>query len=390
MGTRHGGTVERVSTPIIARIGGLAAAVLLAGLLFIGIEFATSPPGDSYEVTVALGERAGQGLNAGTDVKAKGVIVGEVAEVWLDERARPMARLTMYPDYPLPDADRLELSVGNKTFLGPKQVEITFDGPLDEPHLAAGDELEVTYGAQEAIDLFDEFADLMEAIPGDRLGEIYVAFGTFTPDDAEIAGRNIDLSDEMFEFHARTADLQVQNLTDLADIVDAIAPRVHDINRITATVPTWASLLPDRQADMRRNLESLSRFAEGFAEFLEVNEDDLSELIDLGHTVLVNIEPRIDQVGILIDGLRRYSNQFLRHNGTLVDGTEFGFIRVLLPVYEEMCHQMPDDMREGWDQLGDEAGDDSPFPAGCPDYPGGPDYADDDGDDDGDDEGPFG
>lgn len=366
-----------MTTPVIARIGGLAAALLLGGLMFVGIDYATSPPADSYEVTVTLGERAGQGVNAGTDVKAKGVIVGEVAEVWLDERARPMARLTIYPDYALPSSDRLEVAVGNKTFLGPKQIEIGFDGPIDEPYLAAGDHLEVSQEAQEAVDMLDEFADVMEAIPGDRLGEIYVAFGTFTPDDAEIAGRNIDLSDEMFQFHARTADLQVQNLTDLADIVEAIAPRTDDINRITASLPTWASLLPDRQEDMRRNFESLSRFAVGFAELLEANEQDLSELIHLGNTVLLSIEPRIDQIGILIDGLRRYSDQFLRHNGTLTDGSEHGFIRVLLPVFEEMCHQAPEEFQEGAEGT---------IP-GCPPGPGGPDFADEDEDEGAEDDG---
>jgi virulence factor Mce-like protein len=360
-----------VSSTVIARVAGLAGAVLLAAAMYLGIQFATSPPGGSYEVTVQLGVRAGQGVSAGTDVKAKGVIVGEVAEVWLDDDARPMGLLTIFPDYPLPPPDEIEVVIGNKTFLGPKQVELHFDGPIAEPYLAAGDVLEVTRGPEEAVDVFDEFADVMAAVPGDRLGEIYEAFSHFTPDDAEIAGRNIELSDEMFQFHARTAELQVQNLTDLADITEAIAPRTEDINRITATVPIWASLLPDRQEDMRANFESLSQFAEGFAEFLEVNEPDLSELINLGHTVLTSIEPRIDQVGGLIDGLRRYSNQFLRHNYTLDDGSEYGFIRVLLPVFEEMCHRGDEEQQE---QMGE-------FMPGCPTYDGGPDY--DSGEDDG-------
>jgi phospholipid/cholesterol/gamma-HCH transport system substrate-binding protein len=370
-----------VTSIAATRIAGMAAAILLAGLLYVGIDYALSPPGGSYEVTAVLGERAGQGVSAGTDVKARGVIVGEVAEVWLDERARPIATLTIFPDYELPPPDRIELAIGSKTFLGPKQIELHFEGPLGGSGLAPGDVLEVAEGrgAQEPVDMLDEFADVMEAIPGDRLAEIYEAFATYTPHDAEIAGRNIELSDQMFEFQARTADLQIQNLTNLADIVEEVAPRTEDINRLTATLPIWASLLPDRQADMRANFESLARFAEGFAVLLEVVEDDLSELIRLGNTVLLGIEPRVDQVGVLVDGLRRYSNQFLRHNATLTDGSEHGYIRVLLPVFEEMCDRFPEEFQEGM----------SEFLPGCPSPEGGPrhDDEDDDGDDEDDDDG---
>jgi virulence factor Mce-like protein len=363
-----------VSSLVVSRIAGFAGAVLLGALAYLGVTYTTSPPAGSYEVTVVLGDRAGQGVGAGTDVKARGVVVGEVKSVSLDQNARPIAVLTIFPDQPLPNADRIHVEIGSKTFLGPKQVELHFDGAVDEPYLASGDTLRVAdgRGPREPVDMFDAFADVFEAIPGERLGELYEAFGTFTMEDAEIAGRNIELSDEMFRFHARTADLQVENLTALADILEEFAPRTDDINRLTATVPIWASLLPDRQADFRRNFESLSRFAEGFAEFLEVNEDDLSELINLGRQVLLMLEPRLDQVGEMINGLAGYSGLFLRHAGTLSDGSQWGWIRVMFPAFEELCHRAPEDFQEGMEDI---------IP-GCPRQPGGPDYASPENDDD--------
>lgn len=359
-----------MSSVLVARIGGLAGALLLVSIGYLGVTYATSPPAGSFEVTAVLGERAGQGVSAGTDVKARGVIVGEVKDVYLDERARPIAVITIFPDQPLPSAENIALEIGSKTFLGPKQIEIHFDGAVTEPYLSAGDTLGVAdgLGAREPVDMFDEFADVMAAIPGHRLGEIYEALGHFTMEDARIAGQNLELSDQMFEFHGRTAELQVRNLTDLADIVEALAPRVGDINRLTASFPVWASLLPDRQADFRRNFESLSDFAEGFAELLEVSEPDLSELILLGNDVLLMMEPRLDQIGEMVYGLSEYAGLFVRHTQTLTDGSQFGWIRVLLPVFEEMCLNFPEEFQES------ELGEAMP---GCPPPDGHPYYHED-------------
>lgn len=324
------------------RIGGLAAAILLAALLLVGIEFALSPPAGSYEVTVDLG-RAGSGMSPGIDVKARGVLVGEVAEVWLED-GRAIATLTIFPDHPLPDEDRLTPVVTSKTFLGQKQIELILDGEISEPHLADGALLTVPDDQQprEPVDLFEEFAAFIAAIPASELGEVIEALGTFTTADAEIAGRNIELSEELFAFQARTADDQIERLTDLADIVDEISPRAADLNRLMRTVPEWTTLLPDRQAEIRRNLDALSSFSITFAELLEHVEPDLHELLVTGDRLGRILDPRMAEIGNIIHGAYRYGYNFGHHGGELDDGTEHAWFRIIFPVFEDLCYAVGD------------------------------------------------
>lgn len=328
------------------RIAGLAAAILAAGLLTVGIHYALSPPAGSFEVEAVLG-RAGSGMGAGIDVKARGVIVGEVTDVRL-EGGRAVARLTIYPDHRLPDASRLTPVVTAKTFLGQKQIELLIDGEITEPYLDPGASLAVPHDMQprEAVDLFEAFAEFIDAVPAAELGQVIEAFGTFTLRDAEIAGRNIDLSEELFAFQARTADDQLDRLSDLADVTEAVAPRADDLNRLVRTVPEWTSLLPDRQADIRRNLEALSSFSVGFAEFLEVVEPTLSQLIRTGDEIGAILDPRMVEIGNIIHGAYRYGFNFGHHGGELDDGTEHAWFRIIFPIFEDLCHEAPDELEE--------------------------------------------
>lgn len=349
--------------PVIARIGGLAAAILLVAVGYMGIAYTLRPPSGSYEVTAVLG-RAGQGLGGGTDVKARGVIVGEVTDVRLED-GHAVATLTLLPDARLPDPSRMQAVVSSKTFLGEKQLELLIDGEIDEPFLSAGDTLGTPEGTEvrEPVDLFEAFGDFIEAIPAPELGQVIQAFGTFTQEDAEIAGRNLDLSDELFAFQARTADEQIDRFSDLADIIEAVEPRTGDLNRLMRTLPRWTTVLPDRQLAFRQQMEALSSFSLGLAEFLEVNESDLSRLNRLGQQVLLTIEPRVGEIGNIIHGAYRYAYNFGKHGSSLSDGSEAGWQKVLFPLFEEMCHQFPEDAQE---QLLAE------FIPHCPVPPGGP------------------
>lgn len=329
-------------TQVVTRIAGLAATILLVALLYIAVAYTLRPPGESYQVTVELG-RAGQGMESGTDVKARGAIVGEVKDIYLNDEARAEAVLHIFPDQPLPSPDRLEARVTQKTFLGDKQVELIIDGAIEEPYLAAGDEIDIAEEAREVQSMFEAFEEVVDAVPAPELGAIIEAFGSFTSEDAEIAGRNLDLSQELFEFQARTSDAQLDRFSDLADFAAALGPRAGDLNRLTASLPTWTSILPDRQPAFRQNMEALSDFSVGFAEFLEVAEEDISFLLRSGEAVGDVLDPRMNEIGRIVLGAYRYGYNFGMHGTTLDDGTEGGWFRILFPLFEDLCYAIQQD-----------------------------------------------
>jgi phospholipid/cholesterol/gamma-HCH transport system substrate-binding protein len=328
------------------RVLGLALALLLVAGARLAYHYVQELDA-GYEVLAVLGE-SGPGLNVGSDVKVRGVLVGEVIELGFED-GRAHALLEIQRDQRIPrDVD---VVVTAKTLLGPKQVELRPDGPLAPPFLEAGDTVaaDPDHGPTEVQDVLHELEDIFADIEPDDLATLVDALGAFTVEDGELVARNIDLGAELADFGARTADDQLARIGAMADVVEALAPRAADWNRLARTAPEWASLLPDRQADVRASLDALSSFSIGLAELLEAEEATISRLMVLGDRVGAVIEPRVHEIGTLIQGVYRYTRMFGQHGGSLDDGTEHAMFRVHVGdegSWGEFCESLPDELRE--------------------------------------------
>lgn len=328
------------------RVLGLALAVLLVALAY-GANHYLSEAEAGYPVTAVLGE-AGTGLNQGSDVKIRGVLVGEV--VALDfEDGRAIAHLEIDHDVSVPRD--VEVVVTAKTLLGPKQVELRPDGSLRAPFLEAGDVISADpeHGPTEIQDVIHELEAVFGDIPSEELAVLVEAMGSFTREDGELIARNIDQGAELADFGARTAEAQLARIGALADVVEALAPRAEDWNRLARTLPTWTSVLPDRQTDVRASLDALSSFSVALAELLEVEEDEIRRVMVLGDRIGSVIDPRMDEIGRMVQGIYRYSRMFGEHGGSLEDGTEHSWFRAHLGdegEFGRFCEEIPEEMAE--------------------------------------------
>lgn len=329
----------------VRRILGLGLAVLLVAGTRLLLHYVTEFE-DRIPVTVVLGE-AGVGLNTGSDVKVRGVRVGQVVEVrFEDGQALADLEVDRVPRIPRD----LDVVVTAKTLLGPKQVELRPRGRLVEPWLAAGDVIEAgpEHGPTEVQDVLHELESVFDDIPNEELATLIEAFSGFDERDAETVGRNIDQGAELAEFGARTADDQLARLSAFADVVEALATRTDDINRLGRSLPEWVGFLPDRQADVRAALDALSSFSVGLAEFLETDEASIRRLMVLGDRIGEVLDPRMHEIGDFVQGIYRYSRMFGSHGGSLSDGTEHAWFRAHIGDEGEMgrfCEQMPEEFR---------------------------------------------
>lgn len=331
---------------VVRRIVGAVGVILLLAGFRILFAIASTDEG-TFRVRAVLGD-AGSGLTDGSDVKMRGVPVGEVVDLsYVDGEARATLQLEERYDIPR-DVD---VVVTGKTFLGPKQVELRPRGPLQPPWLSADDVLRVD-GSAEPTEVQEVLAELdavfQHVDPGD-LATLVDALGAFDDRDAETVGRNIDQGAELADFGARTADEQIARLAALADVLDALAGRVDDFNRLNRTLPAWVSLLPDRQADVRTALDSLAAFSDTLAGFLEVERPTIRRLLVSGDRIGAVIEPRVGEIGDLIHGIYRYARSFGEHGGSLDDGTEHSWFRAHVGEegeIEEFCSQLPPELEE--------------------------------------------
>lgn len=311
------------------RILGTASAVLVLALFYLGIDLAAAPPAGSYTIEAELGH-AGSGLTSGTDVKVRGVRIGRVESIRYED-ATAFATLRLDGEPRLPAPQDIELVVTAKTLLGEKQVEIDFPDERfgQAPFLERDDVVVAARQPTEVQDVLAELEPFLEAIDPQDLAAIVDALGA-QEGEGEAIAENIELSSELAAFGARRAEDQLERFRDLADIFAALATTTDDFNRFNAELERWATLLPDRQPAVRANLEALSSFAVGFAEFLEVEEATIDVVMRTGQAVGLVFDRQMEHLGEIVFGLYRYGFKLGRHGGDLNDGTEFGFFRIFL------------------------------------------------------------
>lgn len=333
-------------TTVESRIAGTVGMVLLIAGALLLFDRAGAPPNGSYEVTAILGD-AGTGMFTGGDVKVRDVIIGSIKTLELRD-GRAVATLVLDPEPTLP-AD-VRILVTDKTVLGEKQVELLPPSALSEgPRLQAGATLTVDPELQPVPfqDVIADAEDVLAAIDGEALARIVAALGSFGPDDARLVGRNIELLDELTAFSARTAEAQVERFRAMADLFETLEPATDDINRLNRTLPTWGTLLPDRQAEIRAGLESLERFSDRFAAWLEIERPAFRQFFQTGEAVGAVLDPRMEQISRYVYGVYRYAFSLGNHGGNLNDGTEHAWFRVFTAPEElqALCAALPEAFR---------------------------------------------
>jgi phospholipid/cholesterol/gamma-HCH transport system substrate-binding protein len=313
---------------LVRRISGTAAVVLILALGFLAMKARYAPPAGSYEVQAVLGS-AGVGLQNGNDVKIRGVHVGTVGRVdYIDGRA--VATLVMDPEPRLPAPGNLELRVTQKTLLGEKQIELF---PQNEdvnqgPRLEGGDVIVAGREPTELSKVLDEMTPFIAAIRGQDFADIVEALGE-QQGEADVIIENLELGAELAAFGERTADEMVDNFRRFADVADALTPVADDMTRINRALPEATRILREEQARITANLEALTRFSRGFAEYLEVEEPAISRLIRTGDVVTAMFERQQHNIGELVYGLTLYFEKF-PHGVDLDDGTEAALFKIFL------------------------------------------------------------
>ena len=335
--------------PARAIMGTVAVILLVAGA-FLLTEVVASPPDGSFTVRVDLGAQAGKGLRAGSDVKVRGVLVGTVRSIELDEDARPYARVLIRPVHRLP-AD-VSVVVSNKTFLGEKQLElIPQAGSLaaGEP-LGPGAVLEVAReGPTEVQEFIAALEPVLDAIDPVELAAVVDTFGSFDASDARTAADNIEMSARLAEFGADTASEQLDRLGSAATLIGELATTADQFNRLNRSLPTWVSLLPDRQGDIHAQFELLSAFSVTLADFLRVEQDTIAEVLAV--TTIVNgvLADQASDLSGVIFGVARYAEKLSSHAGSLNDGSEYGWFSAFIGgagQVEALCESLPPEFQE--------------------------------------------
>jgi len=280
---------------------GLIALVLFTAATAIGIKGAFGAFQGGYEVFGRF-EAAGQGLIEGSDVKIRGVDIGEVAGIELRD-GEAVVRLRIGDAHEIP-ADSVA-TIRAKTLFGEKYVDIE-PGSADGPVLGDGDELTNTVSAAE---LERVLADLYPLLQEVEVGELATILGELADGGrglGETINRTLVNGEELAALFAENSHLTERFLTSLASVSEQLDASAADLLALADAGNAALPTLSAREDDIVALLQQAGRLSNDVADLMEANPGFISAVFEDGSRTLDLLDARRDQVVPLVVGLRQY------------------------------------------------------------------------------------
>jgi virulence factor Mce-like protein len=300
MTSKRGRTIRR-------RLQGVAFLVVLAALLALSVAFYNKAFTDVATVTLKT-DTVGNQLQEASDVKIRGVLVGEVRDVAADLDGATIT-LAINPQFLPQIPDNVTARLLPKTLFGERFVSLVAPpNPSSEP-LADGAVIgqDRTKNAIELQRVIDDLLPLLQAVPpqdlsytlgavadalrgrGDRLGENLASVGTYVG-----------------QINTVLPQLQA-DISGLADVSDTYNSAADDLLAVLDNLSVTNSTIVDQAEQLRRTFTVVGSSATTGAQFLEQNESSLISLAQTSRPVLGLFAEYSPEYPCLLNGLTRFN-----------------------------------------------------------------------------------
>jgi len=257
-------------------VGFLVLLVLLVGLSIAAFQKRFTPV-----VTVGLRtDRIGSQLQEASDVKLRGIIVGEVRSIRTTRDGADLT-LALKPDLvPLIPAD-VSARLLPKTLFGERYVDLVApDAGRAARAIRAGDVIpqDRTKVAIELEQVFEDLLPLLRAVDPAKLSTTLNALATALEGRGTQLGQNLVLVDRYFKaFNPKLPVLQadISGLADLASTYAVAAPQLVSALRNLVTTNTT---IVEKQDALAGFLASTAGFANTTADFLDANGERIIQV----------------------------------------------------------------------------------------------------------------
>jgi len=367
-----------------AWIIGPVVLAAIGALVYLGVKNSYGGFDKTYELTMRL-PRAGQQLQEGSDVRLRGVVIGKVDDIHLEDRDVKLT-LKIQKDYRVPGDAQAYVTL--KTLLGAKFVDLRVPGSFGGPYLTDGASITNTHIGPELEDALADGVNVLDAIRPNDLATVIHELAIGARGHGDDVARSFDVNAKLSTEFRNTLDPQLAALDDFRVIFGTLRNSGVDLNAladaINQGVPVYASTKASRE--LNRALTAITPFAKNLGDLLILNRADLDRMMDLGDIVLGTIASEPGGLHDLIQGLYRYvyrlsGNPFMLHDGSGAAAfTNFIGGNSDEETRKQICTALPVDIRRNVPLCngGQEPGPPSPpelpvpTPTGSPDLPGVP------------------
>lgn len=316
---------------------GAIAILLLLGSITVGIKGAFGAFDGGYELVGSF-DAAGQGLLPGSDVKVRGVNIGQVASIELAE-GEALVKLRIKDGEAVPTA--ATAIIRPKTLFGEKFVDID-PGPTEAsgPFLSDGDVIEDTQGGFELEEVLTDIYPLLQAVDPTELMTVLGELADAGDGLGEEINRSIVNGEELTTLFADNAELTSQFLEDFAALSDQLAGSADDLLGVADAGNVALPTLNENEGALVDLLEQTGRLSNDVADLLEHNRPFVDASLGDGTRAVQVLYDGRDRVMPLVHGLRLYVQTLAESIRIDVgDGTLMAAVKAVLG--GEACGLLP-------------------------------------------------
>jgi virulence factor Mce-like protein len=282
---------------------GVVALALLTAATFLLYLYVAGTFKSGYIVTASF-ERAGQLLRGGSDVKLRGVLVGEVEAIQVQDDGTAQVRMRMFADHQIPS--NVSAAIRAKTLFGEKFVELRIP---DDPsgRLAQGDEipLDRTTGPIEVETILERGVPVLAAIDPEMFAAAMNALARGFVGNEDALRRATGQSADFLDATAQTLPEFERNMQHLRNFSDAVDRADDDLLRTLDALEEAGGTVNRNSAQLREVLRHLPALSRDLGDIFGAREQDLVLLAEQGAPVLELVASRandLPQLLQLVDG----------------------------------------------------------------------------------------
>lgn len=277
-------------------------AVGAAGVILVNVAHGAFNP---YYYLNAVMPRAGQQLELGADVRIRGIKAGSVTDIRLKGQ---QAELTLQMEKAFKVPRDTTATVGIKTLLGEKFIDLRFDPHRGGPYLADGDVIQNTHVASELQSVLADGTKVLQAIKPRNAALIVSTLASALRDEGTTINRGLRDNSTLSGTFSSTTQSQIRALSDLRTIFGALKTRGVDLTLLAQAVnqgvPVYASNAA--AANMRKALIALQPFSKDLGDLLIIDRAEWNKMIDSGDKILGVLASHSGGIRDLVHGLYRY------------------------------------------------------------------------------------
>ncbi|NKQ56224.1 MCE family protein [Amycolatopsis sp. K13G38] len=224
-------------------------------------------------------DHVGNQVRKGSDVKIRGVVVGEVRSIEaLGEHAA--LELALKPDMISVVPANVSARLLPKTLFGERYVALQIPQDPSSRHIQAGDVIgqDRSSAAIELEKVLDDVMPLLQAVQPEKLSATLSAVSTALHGRGEQLGQTlVGLSDYLGGLNPSLPNIKadISGFADVTDIYNKAAP---DFLQAMSDLTTTSRTLVDERTQLRQLYESVTTVSVDLGNFLKVNKDNIIRL----------------------------------------------------------------------------------------------------------------